>query len=193
MAQVTLILGPMFSGKTTTLLQCIQWSQKLDKPVQVFKPKLDTRYLKHAITSHDGKSAEATPVVNAGDILLLVDENTRMVVIDESQFFGWEVSGVCLKLSVTEGIDVVCAGLERDFRGEDFGPIPLLKAIRNVNIQRLKATCSVCGRKNKATETQRLIGGQPAHYDEPTIQVGGSESYEARCKRCHEIPGKPTR
>jgi thymidine kinase len=109
-----------------------------------------------------------------------------VVAIDEVQFFGWEVTELCQKLA-DRGVRVIAAGLDMDFRSEPFGPMPVLMA-QAETVEKLQAICVVCG--NPASRTQRLINGQPAAYDDPVILVGGSESYEARCRKCHQVPRK---
>jgi thymidine kinase len=104
------------------------------------------------------------------------------------QFFDWSVADICTKLA-DDGRRVIVAGLDQDFRGEPFGPMPLLMALAE-RVDKLQAICVCCGAP--ASRTQRLIDGRPARYDDPIILVGGSESYEARCRQCHEVPGKPT-
>jgi thymidine kinase len=106
--------------------------------------------------------------------------------VDEAQFFGWELSDMCNELA-QRGLRVILAGLDMDFRGEPFGPMPLLMAEAE-EVTKLQAICVVCGAP--ASRTQRLIDGRPAAYDDPVILVGGSESYEARCRHCHQVPGK---
>ena len=110
-----------------------------------------------------------------------------MVAIDEVQFFDWTIADVCSVLA-NAGLRVIAAGLDQDFRGEPFGPMPLLMALAE-QVDKLQAICVICG--SPASRTQRLIDGRPARYDDPIILVGGSESYEARCRRCHQVPGKP--
>jgi thymidine kinase len=107
-----------------------------------------------------------------------------VVAVDEAQFFDWELSKLCTELA-ERGVRVILAGLDMDFRGEPFGPMPLLMAEAE-EVSKLQAICVVCGAP--ASRTQRLIDGLPAAYDDPIILVGGSESYEARCRHCHEVP-----
>ena len=124
---------------------------------------------------------------NPADILRLVNGDVDVVAIDESTVFPTSVIGVCQQL-VRDGKRVIAAGLDQDFRGEPFGPVPVLLALAE-QVTKLNAICVVCGRP--ASRTQRLIDGQPAKYDDPIILIGATENYEARCNRCHEVPGRP--
>ena len=128
----------------------------------------------------------AIPVGNAREILERLDPDTTVVAVDEVQFFDWEISEVCNELA-DQGLRVILAGLDMDFRGEPFGPMPLLMAEAE-EVTKLQAICVSCGAP--ASRTQRLINNKPAAYDDPVILVGGSESYEARCRHCHEVPQK---
>jgi thymidine kinase len=107
-----------------------------------------------------------------------------VIAIDEVQFFDWTIADVCEELA-NQGKRVILAGLDMDFRGEPFGPMPLLMA-QAESVEKLQAICVVCGAP--ASRTQRLINSQPANYDDPVILVGASEVYEARCRQCHEVP-----
>lgn len=184
---IELICGSMFSGKTEELIRRVKRSQIARQQVQVFKPQLDDRYGVQRVSSHDGLHLDATPVRSAAEILDLVEADTTVVAIDEVQFFDWQIADVCNFLA-DHGKRVICAGLDMDFRGEPFGPMPLLMAQAEI-VDKLSAICVVCG--SPASRTQRLINGQPAAYTDPVILVGASEVYEARCRRCHEVPGKP--
>jgi thymidine kinase len=116
-----------------------------------------------------------------------VNPDTDVVAIDEVQFFDNDSIDVCQYLA-DEGIRVICAGLDQDFRGEPFGVMPVLLAVAEYTTK-LEAICAVCS--SPATRTQRLLNNEPADYHDPIILVGTSESYEARCRHCHQIPGKP--
>jgi thymidine kinase len=152
--------------------------------VQVFKPKLDNRYQVDKVSSHSGTYYEATVVESAAEITANLRNDTNVVAIDEVQFFDWTVAELCETLA-NEGRRVILAGLDMDFRGEPFGPMPLLMA-QAEGVDKLQAICMVCGAP--ASRTQRLIDGRPAHYDDPVIMVGASEVYEARCREHHEVP-----
>jgi len=183
---IELVCGSMFSGKTEELIRRVRRAQIARQQVQVFKPAMDTRYTTEAVTSHNGLGVEAVPVQSAAEIEQQIRPETSVVAIDEVQFFGWEITELCQKLA-DRGVRVIAAGLDMDFRGEPFGPMPVLMA-QAERVEKLQAICVVCG--NPASRTQRLINGQPAADDEPVILVGGSESYEARCRKCHQVPRK---
>jgi thymidine kinase len=176
----------MFSGKTEELIRRVRRARIAKQKVQVFKPALDQRYHAEQVASHDGLQWEAVPVGNAREILERLEPDTTVVAVDEVQFFDWELSDVCNHLA-ERGVRLILAGLDMDFRGEPFGPMPLLMAEAE-EVTKLQAICVTCGAP--ASRTQRLIDGRPAAYDDPVILVGGSESYEARCRRCHEVPRK---
>jgi thymidine kinase len=181
---IEVVCGSMFSGKTEELIRRIRRASIAKQPIQVFKPTLDDRYHTEQVSSHNGMRWEAVPVGNAREIPDLLAPETTVVAVDEAQFFDWELSAVCKDLA-KQGLRIILAGLDMDFRGEPFGPMPLLMAEAE-EVTKLQAICVVCGAP--ASRTQRLIDGQPAAYDDPIILVGGSESYEARCRQCHEVP-----
>lgn len=183
---IEFITGSMFSGKSEELIRRIKRAGYAKQKVQVFKPVIDDRYSKMAVVSHSGYQTDAIPVHNSAEILEKVDHSTNVVAIDEIQFFDSHIVEVCERLA-NNGKRVICAGLDLDFRGEPFGPSPILLSTAEF-VTKLQAICVQCG--NPATRTQRLINGSPAHYHDPVIQVGASESYEARCRHCHEVPGK---
>jgi thymidine kinase len=181
---IELICGSMFSGKTEELIRRLVRAEIARQRVQVFKPALDNRYKVNKVSSHSGKYYEATVVENAVQINGLLIEDVDVVAIDEVQFFDWTVAELCERLA-NQGRRVILAGLDMDFRGEPFGPMPLLMA-QAEQVDKLQAICMVCGAP--ASRTQRLIDGRPAHYDDPVIMVGASEVYEARCRQHHEVP-----
>lgn len=173
----------MFSGKTEELLRRVKRAQIARQKVQVFKPTIDDRYSVEHVQSHNANRVASRPVAKARDILKLVDDNTRVVGIDEVQFFDEAVVEVAQKLAY-RGIRVICAGLDMDFRGLPFGPMPKLLACAE-EVTKLSAVCVVCG--GAASRTQRTAG--PANGDR--IAVGAQEMYEARCRFCHEPEGIP--
>jgi thymidine kinase len=184
---VEVVCGSMFSGKTEELIRRVRRAQIARQKVQVFKPVIDDRYGVQKITSHNGLYVEALPIESAEVILDLVEPDTTVVALDEIQFFDWQIAHVCSELA-ERGVRVIAAGLDMDFRGEPFGPMPVLMAEAEM-VDKLQAICVSCGRP--ASRTQRLIDGKPASYDDPVILVGASEVYEARCRHCHQVPGKP--
>jgi thymidine kinase len=181
---IEVICGSMFSGKSEELIRRVNRAKIARQKVQVFKPAIDNRYHDTNVVSHNGTSEQATIVDNAEEIPQNVDQDTEVVAIDEVQFFGPEIVDVCRTLA-DQGKRVIVAGLDQDFRGEPFGPTPYLMAIAEF-VDKLQAICVKCG--NPANRTQRLIDGKPALYDQPTILIGAAESYEARCRHCHEVP-----
>ena len=175
----------MFSGKSEELLRRVRRAVIAKKQVQVFKSHLDDRYGGvYRISSHDGSELEAYPVTSSVQIAEKVRNDVDVVAIDEAQFLDDGIVGVVNDIA-DRGIRVIVAGTDMDFRGEPFGPIPKLLAIAE-RIDKLHAICVVCG--DLATRNQRLIDGEPAPAEGPTIQVGGLESYEARCRKCHDVP-----
>ncbi|MBE3578352.1 thymidine kinase [Caldanaerobacter subterraneus] len=181
---IEVIVGPMFSGKSEELIRRIRRAQIAKQKVQVFKPAIDDRYSIDKVVSHNGSSINAISVTKASEILDLLEEDTQVVAIDEIQFFDHSLVDVVREIA-DMGKRVICAGLDMDFRGEPFGPTPYIMAIAE-SVDKLTAICVKCG--NPATRTQRLINGKPAKYDDPIILVGAHETYEARCRKCHEVP-----
>jgi thymidine kinase len=181
--QVEIICGSMFSGKTEELIRRVRRAQIARQQVQVFKPALDDRYGIKRITSHNGVNVEAVSVKTANEILNLIQPSTQVVAIDEAQFFDEEICAVCDALT-ERGTRVIVAGLDLDFRGEPFGPMPRLMA-QAEKVDKLRAICVICGRE--ASRTQRLLNGQPAAFDDPVILVGAKEAYQARCRHCHQV------
>jgi len=180
---VELVCGSMFSGKTEELIRRLRRAVIARQTVQVYKPLIDTRYHEERVTSHNGINFEARPVASAAEILNHIKPETNVVAVDEVQFFDPMIVQVCDQLA-DEGKRVICAGLDTDFRGEPFGPIPDLMA-RAESVDKLHAICVVCG--EDASRTQRLIDGEPAAFDDPIVLVGADEVYEARCRFCHEV------
>lgn len=178
----------MYSGKSEELIRRVRRAVIGRQRVQVFKAALDDRYSAADVVSHSGQSAAAVPVSDAAALWTAIEPATQVIAIDEAQFFGAELVMVCEELA-HEGRRVLVAGLDLDFRGEPFGPMPELIARADV-ATKLTAVCAVCGASN-ATRTQRLVGGLPAHYTAPLIAVGAADLYEARCRAHHEVPGRP--
>jgi thymidine kinase len=182
--RLEVITGPMFCGKTDELLRRLRRAIIAKQKIQVFKPGFDIRYSNEKVTSHAGNEYNAFPIENTSEILALLNNDVTLVAIDEAQFFEQEIISVVQDL-VDQGIRVIVGGLDMDFRGEPFGQMPLLLAQAEV-VDKLQAICMVCG--EEATRTQRLVDGEPAHYDDPIIIVGASEMYEARCRIHHQVP-----
>ncbi len=175
----------MFSGKSEELLRRVRRAIIARRKVQVFKSHLDDRYGGiQKISSHDGHMIDAIPVNTSLQIAELVDPDAQVIAIDEAQFMDMGIVSVVNNLA-NRGQRVIMAGTDMDFRGEPFGPMAQLLAIAE-RIDKLHAICVICG--DLASKNQRLLDGKPAPAEGPTIQVGGAESYEARCRKCHELP-----
>lgn len=185
---VEVISGCMFAGKTEELLRRIRVLGYGREKIQLFKPLIDDRYEKEMVVSHAGNRHESIQIKHAKDILDYIDENSAIVAIDEVQFFDNDIIMVIDKLA-DSGIRVMVAGLDLDFRGEPFGVMPTL-ITKAEFVVKLTAICIRCGAPG--TRSQRIIDGRPADYYDPVIMVGASESYEAVCRHCHEVPNKPS-
>lgn len=179
-----MITGSMFSGKTDELIRRLRRATIARQKVQVFKPLIDDRYEIEMLTSHAGGQFEATPIEKVKVILDQIDGDTTLVAIDEAQFFDDMILKVCRDMA-DEGRRVIVAGLDTDFRGNPFGPVPRLMATAE-RVDKLHAICMVCGKP--ASRTQRMIDNVPARASDPIIVVGASEMYEARCREHHEVP-----
>ncbi len=164
----------MFSGKTEELIRRIKRARYAKLPLVVFKPRIDDRYDAVKVVTHEGIGAEAVPVAHAREILGLVGPNVVVVGIDEVQFFDTEVVEIAERLA-NRGVRVICAGLDQDYRGQPFGPMPALMAVAEY-VTKLHAVCARCG--GEASRSQRLVA------EEGQLFVGGAASYEARCRRC---------
>ncbi len=181
---IEVITGSMFCGKTDELIRRLRRATIARQKVQVFKPVIDDRYAVEKVTSHAGSEYAALPIQSAVEIPVRLDEATTVVAIDEAQFFDNEIVAIASDLA-DQGKRVIVAGLDTDFRGEPFGPIPILMA-QAERVDKLHAICMTCG--EPASRTQRLIDGEPARYDEPVVVVGAAELYEARCRKHHKVP-----
>jgi thymidine kinase len=182
---IEVVSGVMFAGKSEELIRRVRRAVIARKKVQVFKSHLDDRYGGiFTVTSHDGTVVEAEPVQASVEIMARVRAGTEVVAVDEAQFLDAGIVAVANALA-DRGVRVILAGTDSDFRGEGFGPMPQLMAAAEI-VDKLHAICVVCG--GPATRNQRLINGRPAPYESPQIMVGGRESYEARCRHCHQCP-----
>lgn len=182
--RIEVICGSMFCGKTEELIRRLRRAIIARQKVKVFKPEIDDRYGIQRITSHSGQSVNAIPVKAAQDILEQANGETTVVAIDEAQFFDAGIVSVAQRLADEFGIRVIIAGLDTDFRGQPFGAMPHLLSIAE-EVTKLQAICVVCG--DNASRTQRLVDGRPAALDDPIILVGAQESYEARCRKHHQV------
>ncbi len=184
---IEIIVGPMFSGKSEELIRRVNRLNYAKINYLVFKPMIDTRE-NNIIKSRNGQKTKAINVSSLEKIDKLITEyKPQVAIFDEIQFFDNKISDLLNELA-NRGIKIIAAGLDRDFRGVPFGPMPALLAHAD-KIDKLHAVCLSCGKN--AIFTQRLVDGAPANFEEPIIQIGSSESYEARCREHHEIPGKP--
>jgi thymidine kinase len=181
---VEVIAGSMFSGKSEELIRRVRRAMIAKKRVQVFKSHLDTRYSGvFTVGSHDGRTVEAVPVDSAAQVATRLDPSAQVIAIDEVQFLDEGIVSLASDLA-DRGRRVILAGIDTDFRGEPFGPMPRLMCCAEL-VDKLHAICVLCGAP--ATRNQRLVNGKPAHWDSPLIMVGGTESYEARCRACHQV------
>ncbi len=183
---IEVITGPMFAGKSEELLRRINRLKYAKKNFIVFKPKIDDRYSETDVVSHEKKSYKAHPISKGVDILKYITRDLEVVCIDEVQFFDEGIIDVVETLA-NRGIRVICAGLDTDFKGDPFPVVANLLARAEI-VVKLTAICAVCGKD--ATRTQRLIDGKPARADGPVILVGATESYEPRCRHCHQVDRK---
>lgn len=173
---IEVICGSMFSGKTEELIRRVRRAEYAKQKIQVFKPLIDDRYHETHVVSHSRQMLAATAVSTSEEILKLLDAATQVVAVDEVQFFDEGIVAVADRIA-NQGKRVIVAGLDQDFRGKPFGPVPQLLAIAEY-ITKNMAICVVCG--NPANRTQRLTS------DQSTILVGADSCYEARCRNCHQ-------
>lgn len=170
---IEVICGSMFSGKTEELIRRLRRAQIARLTVEIFKPRTDTRFDETAVVSHNANSIQSTPVDSSSAILLL-GSDVQVVGIDEAQFFDDELPNVC-NILANRGVRVIVAGLDMDFKGKPFGPMPRLMAIAE-SVTKVHAVCVKCG--NPALYSYRLVA------DSGTILLGEKESYEPRCRAC---------
>jgi len=173
---IEVICGSMFSGKTEELIRRLKRAKIANQKVEIFKPKIDTRYDKNEVVSHDANSILSIPVDHS-DKLLNLSEGVSVVGVDEAQFFDDGLTNICQQLAL-RGTRVIVAGLDMDFRGEPFGPIPGLLAVSEY-ITKVHAICQHCG--NLATHSYRLSDS------EVTVVLGEKDRYEARCRTCYQM------
>lgn len=171
---IEVVCGSMFSGKTEELLRRIKRARLARLATQLFKPRVDNRYDEVKVVTHEGLGADALPVATSTELLERVGSDTRVVGIDEIQFFDADIVDAAEALA-NRGIRVVCAGLDQDYMGKPFGPISDLMAIAEF-VTKLHAVCAKCG--GQASRSQRVVSA------EGQLFVGGAAAYEARCRRC---------
>jgi thymidine kinase len=169
---IEVVCGPMFSGKTSELIRRVERAQIAKQRVQIFKPAMDVRYDKEGVVSHSSRYVKAEPVDSAIDILIRLKDSTRVVAIDEVQFFDEAITTVVVKLAA-RGYRVICAGLDLDYRAQPFGPMPTLLAVAD-EVMKIHAICTVCGAP--ATRSQRLS------QTKSQVLLGETDAYEARCR-----------
>lgn len=173
---IEVICGSMFSGKTEELIRRLKRAKFANQRVEIFKPSTDVRYDDRSVVSHDENILQSTPIQSSAEILN-IEGNVSVVGIDEAQFFDMELTAVCEKLAL-KGIRVVIAGLDMDFRGIPFGPMPNLLAIAEY-VTKVHAICPHCG--NLATHSYRLSDEQE------TVVIGEKDKYEPRCRICYTM------
>ena len=183
LGSLTVITGSMFSGKTEELIRRLRRALYARRSVQVFKHALETRSDLTEIRSHNGIPHEAGAVSTSKELLSRVEPEADLIAVEEAQFFDDGIVDACRSLA-DSGYQVIVAGLDMDFRGRPFGPMPSLLAEAD-EVVKLRAICAICGRD--ASRSQRLIDGKPAPASAPTILVGAQETYEARCRQHHEV------
>lgn len=176
---IEVIAGCMFSGKTEELIRRLRRAQIAKQNVRIFKPEIDIRYSNNSIVSHNEQSLPSVVIKDINEVIEL-SKDAKVIGIDEAQFFSQDIVEVCNKLA-NNGKRVIVAGLDQDYKGIPFEPMPLLLAIAEY-ITKTLAICVVCG--NPADKTQRK------NYSSDRVVVGAADIYEARCRNCHYIPGE---
>lgn len=216
MAPIEVETGPMFSGKTSELItqaeRLIVAEEIQGVDFLIFNHVSDTRYGQGIIHAHGKNSLSAIPISSSGEILehiftsddsgevTLIEGRDQLstIFIDEAQFFDMDLPEVLdfidryYQYQLGKGINIYCAGLDMDFRGEPFGPMPRLLAIAT-KVNKFAAVCKKCkkGSPRNARYTQRLVDGKPASFHDPIVKVGAAENYTARCFKHHELPDHP--
>lgn len=181
---IEVVCGPMFAGKTEELIRRINRLEYAHQNYIIFKPEIDNRYGDDVITSHNKNAKKATSIKKSTHIYdYLEGENYDVIIVDEAQFFDEDLPSVVDHLADL-GYRIIIGGLDRDFKGEPFGPMPALLAIAEV-VTKLTAICQVSGKP--ATRTQRIINGQPAAKNDPLILIDAKESYEPRSRNKHIV------
>ncbi len=173
---VEVICGSMFSGKTEELIRRLNRAKIAGQSVEIFKPMIDTRYDETAVVSHNDNAIPSTPINSSLNMLLMRNQAT-VVGIDEAQFFDNELVYVCETLA-EQGVRVIIAGLDMDYLGKPFGPMPHLMAVAEY-VTKVHAICMVCG--DLATHSFRN------HTDQSLIMLGEKDTYEARCRHCFHV------
>jgi thymidine kinase len=173
----------MYAGKSEELIRLARRSLYAKKQVQVFKPTIDDRYHQTMVVTHRGIQHEAEIAKNTEELKLKLKKETQVLLIEEVQFFDAPIVDFLVE-TADRGVDVICAGLDQDFRRQPFGPMPFLLSAAD-EVVKLRAICMKCGAP--ASHTYRMVNGKPAHWDDPIVLIGATESYEARCRNCFKI------
>ncbi len=173
---IEVVCGSMFSGKTEELIRRMKRAQFARQKVEIFKPAIDVRYSEQDVVSHDHNAIPSTPVDSSQNILLLADD-IDVVGIDEAQFFDPGIVDVCTQLA-ERGIRVICAGLDMDYKGEPFGPMPALMAVAE-DVYKTHAICVRCG--DLAWVSHRLV------QNDKRVLLGETETYEPLCRNCYRL------
>ncbi len=181
--KLEVICGAIFSGKSEELIRRIRRAEYAQQKMCVFKHRIDDRMSIDYVHAHTGDKFKAIALENPLDMKLFVTEDIRIIAIDEVQFFSQDIIPTILSF-VDTGKRVIAAGLDLDFRGLPFGPMPTLMAIAN-KVTKLNAVCMSCG--NDAHFSQRLINGRAARFDDPILMIGAQDCYQARCRDCYSI------
>jgi len=186
--RLEVICGPMFSGKSEELIRRLRRAKVARKQIVAFKHMVDSRMAIEYVDSHDGSKIDAH-AIDAPQLLLDLASHAdiEVVGIDEIHFFPRTIIHALCTL-INNGKRVIVAGLDLNFRGEPFDPMPILLAIAD-EVTKLRAVCLLCGQD--AHYTQRLVNGKPAHYQDPLIMIGTHEAYQARCRNCYIIDKHP--
>lgn len=181
--RIEVITGPMFAGKSEELIRRINRLKYAKKNFLVFKPLLDDRYSETEVVSHRNRREKSIPISKPEEIYNYFKENTEVICIDEVQFFDEKIIDIIDELA-NKGLRIIVSGLDTDFKGNPFMVTAKLLAKAEF-VTKLTAICAKCGKE--ATMTQRLINGQIPSVNDEVILVGASESYEPRCRHCHEV------
>lgn len=176
----------MFAGKSEELIRLARRALYAKRRVQVFKPKMDDRFDPRMVVTHMGVRHEAIAVTGVAELERLIQQDVETILIEEGQFFDQSLVRLAERLA-DSGREVVIAGLDQDFRREPFGPMPALLAVAD-KVVKLRAICMQCGAP--ASHTYRMIDGRPAHWSDPVVLIGATETYEARCRACFRLRGK---
>lgn len=186
LGELTVICGSMYAGKSEELIRRARRALYAKKKVQVFKPTVDTRFDEASVVTHQGVKHRAVRVGDVDELRRAIEPDTDVICIEEVQFFDRSIVRLVTDLA-DQGKEVIAVGLDQDFRREPFGAMGDLLAVAD-EVVKLRAICVRCGRT--ASHTQRIINGKPARADEPIVLIGATESYEARCRTCYQMPGR---